>query len=83
MSQSKLQQRQDTMHSSVSSHCAVKIEIYVSESLEMLIDYAVPFPEIHPKNRIGQDILKQVCGWIFIMAMFLIGTKECPSQGDG
>lgn len=55
--------------------------MYVSESLKMLIDYAIPFPEIYPKKRIGQDVLKQVCGRIFIMVMFLIETKG-SSQGN-
>ena len=64
------------MYASISNHCAIKI--YVSESPKMLIDYAIPSPEIYPKKRTGQDVSKQVCGrLLFIMAMFLRGTKEC------
>ena len=41
----------------------------MSESLKMLVGYAIPFPEIYTKKIIGQVVLKYVCERIFIMAM--------------
>lgn len=46
----------------------------------MLNDYPFPFPDIYPKKRMGQIILKHVCERIFTIAMFL-RDKRIPIIG--